>query len=233
MVRTKIKTGRWSVSAEARAQRSGRCSTQGCTTKQSSWSNYAVKWAGCTVMDRECPTWQRATAWAVLAVYVLAMLGMTAVGVICFGAAFADNNTALATCLFIGLGLAVLLVPGLAVWRLISAILAGKVGATREEVAAIRVLRAERRAREWQRPLRTKIGAIVFAVVMYGAWYLHATHRDQHSHVRWVTPAMYAPFLLYGIWVQFRRPKERLRDQSGQDKGKCGDSSPSTSSGSE
>ena len=192
-----------------------------------------MKWASCTVMDRECPPWQRAVAWAVLAGYVLAMLGMTAIGMICLGAAFADKNTAVATCLFIGLGLAVLLVPGLAVRRLIRGILAGKVGATREDVEEVSALRAEQRTREWQKPLQTKIGATVFALVLYGAWFLHVIYRDPHSQGSWVTPAMYAPALLYGIWVQFCKPKERGRGQSGQDKDKRGDSFPSTSSGSE
>jgi hypothetical protein len=234
LARTKMKTGRWTVSAEVRRQRAGQCTTQGCAARQNSWTSYAVKWASCTAMDSECPPWQRAAAWAVLAGYMLAMLGMTAIAVICFGAAFADDNTTVATCLFIGLGLAVLLVPGLAVRGLIRAIGAGKVGATRDEVEQIRAQRAERRAQEWQKPLRSKVGTTVFLLAMYGLWWARATlHRGQHPHESWVTPAMWTPFVVYAIWVQFRRPKERAQGQSGQDKDKYGDSFPSTSSGAE
>jgi len=228
IVRTKIKTGRWAVSAEVRIQRAGQCSTQGCAAKQSSWSNYAVKWASCTAMDRDCPPWQRAAAWAVLAVYMLAMLGMTAIGVICFGMGIA---TLPGGWLFAGLGVAVLLVPGLALRRLIRGILTGKVGATREDVDQIRGQRAERRAREWQKPLQSKIGTTAFLLVMCGLFWARATlHRGQHPHETWVTPAMFTPCVVYAVWVQFRRPKERAQGQSGQDKSKYGDSSPSTNS---
>jgi hypothetical protein len=160
-------------------------------------------------MDRTLPRWRRVAGWGVLAGCAAGVLGLAAMGVICCGAAFADDNTINQSLLFLGLGIAVLVIPVVAVWRLVRSIREGKVGATREDVEEMQAQQAAWRAREWQRPLRNKIVSTAFLMVVYGLLWMRATwHHAQHPHQSWVTPAMYTPWVLYLIWIQFRRPKD-------------------------
>jgi hypothetical protein len=144
----------------------------------------------------------------VLVAYTLAVLGVAAFGVIAIGAAFADDNTHTATLLFIALGLAALIWPGMVAWKLVRGLRAGKVGATREELDALRARRTAYHVRENQKPLRSKLISTAVAGGVYALWWFRVTvHHAQHPHESWVTPAMATPFFLYSIWVQFRKPK--------------------------
>jgi hypothetical protein len=216
-VRVRLKTGRWRGTPEQRqqdrAQRLAKCSIESkgkrvCAANQNSLETYAVKWASYTAFAPEGTPWQRTAAWLVLAAYTLAVLAIAAIGIISFGAAFDNSNTVTATLLFIGLGLACLIWPGIVARRLVRGIRAGKVGTTREELDELRAQRAAWATRESQKPLRTKVMTTVFAAAVYGLWWMRVTvHRAQHPRESWVTPAILTPFLFYSIWVQFRRPR--------------------------
>ena len=214
-VRVRLKTGRWRGTPEQRQQERQQRLAQYypskgkrvCAAKQTSLVTYAIKWASCSAFDPACTTGQRAVAWLVLTGYTVALLGIAAFGVICFGAAF-DNNTITATLAILALGVTALLWPGAVAWRMIRGLRAGKVGTTREELDQLRAQRSDWRMRESQKPLRTKLLTTVFLVVIYGLWWMRVTvHHAQHPHESWVTPAIWTPALIYSIWVQFRRPK--------------------------
>jgi hypothetical protein len=214
-VRVRLKTDRWRGTPEQRQQekveRLAKCSIdgakRGCAANHSSPLTYAVKWASCSAFAPECTTWQRTAAWLVLVAYTLAVLGVAAFGVICIGAAF-DNNTITATLMILALAFAALLWPGVVAWRLVRGIRAGKVGTTREELDELRAQRSAWATRESQKPLRTKVLSTAFAAVVYGLWWMRVTvHHAQHPRESWVTVAMWTPFFLYSIWVQFRRPR--------------------------
>jgi hypothetical protein len=215
-VRMRLKTGRWRGTPEQRQQdrqqRLARCATRNgkrvCAANQTSPLTYAVKWASCSAFDPTCTPWQRTAAWLVLAGYTVVLLAMAAFGVVSFGAACDNGNTITATLLMLAIGVAALLWPGVVAWRLVRGIGAGKVGTTREELDEFRAQRSEWRMRESQKPLRTKLLSAAFVVVVYGLWWMRVTvHHAQHPHESWVSPAMYAPFAIYGIWAQFRAPK--------------------------
>ena len=215
-VRSKWKTGRWIPPREESLKKISQCSTGGCAARQNSWIIFAIKWGSYSAMNRSLPPWQRIAGWMVLAVYAASLLALTAFGVICFGAAFADDNTITASLLFIGLGLAVLIVPALAVRSLIRGIRAGKVGGTREDLEQMRGQRTLWREREWQRPLRSKILTTAVLIALYSLWWMRvALHHALHPHESWMTPTMYTPAFIYAIWAQFRRPKTSQPQNSG------------------
>ncbi len=205
-------TGRWSESPEQREQRRAQCRANGTCrpgrTRPQSWARSLLHWAGYTAFEPSCTAWQRIAGWTVLAGYALYLLALTAIGVICIGASFADSNTLHACLLFIGLGLLLFLIPGMAVRAFIRRISAGQVRVSREEMEQVRTQRAAWRVRESQKPLRSKMFTVLFIVAAYGWWWLRVTlFHAQHPHESWVTPAIYTPFALYLIWSQFRRPK--------------------------
>jgi hypothetical protein len=215
-VRVRMKTGKWRGTPEyrqqERQQRLAQCSVdgtkRGCGANQNSLVTYAIKWASYSAFAPESLPWQRAAAWLVLAAYTLVVLGAAAFGLICFGAAFADDNTITATLLFIALGLITLIWPAVVVWKLVRGFRAGKVGTTREELDALRARQTAWRVRESSKPLRSKIVGTAILVAVYALWWLRVTvHHAQHPHESWVAPAMWTPFFLYCIWTQFRRPK--------------------------
>jgi hypothetical protein len=212
-VRVRLKTGLWRGTPEQRKQereqRRAQCSpATGCAARKNTWTRYVVRWASYAAMDRTRPMPQRVAGWAVLVLYVVAVLAFVALGVICLGAAFADNNSITATLVFIGFGIAVLLWPALAVISLVRGVRAGKLGATREEIEQMQAQRSVQRQRDWQKPLRSKIINTTVSCAIYALWWLRVTvHHAQHPHESWVTPAMTTPFLIYSIWIQFRRPK--------------------------
>jgi hypothetical protein len=217
-VRVRLKTGKWRGTPEQRQQdreqRLAKCSTVGgkrvCAAKHDSLVSYAVKWASYAAFARENPPWQRGAAWLTLVLYVLAVLSVVAFGVICFGAAFADDNTLNQSLLFIGLGVASLIWPAVVVLKLVRGIREGKVGTTREELDELRAQRSAWAARESQKPLRNKLIGTAVALVVYALWWMRVTvHHAEHPHESWVTPAIFTPALIYSIWVQFRRPKDQ------------------------
>lgn len=225
-IRVRLKTGKWRGTPEQRqqekAQRLAKCSIDGtkrgyCAANQNSLFTYAIKWASYTAFQPTCTTAQRAAAWIVLVGYTLAVLGVAAIGVICFGASGADDNTRTATLLFIALGVAALIWPGMVARRLIRGIRAGKVGTTREELDDLRGRQAAWRMRESAKPLRTKLINTAVTAVIYALWWIRVTvHHAQHPHESWVTPAMATPFFLYSVWIQFRKPKNSPpRDDQG------------------
>lgn len=215
-VRVRLKTGTWRGTAEQRKQereqRLARCSGGGakigCANNRNDMFAYVVKWASYAAFHPKCTIAQRCAAWTVLVAYGLVVACVAGLGVICFGAAFADDNTHTQSALFLALGVAVLVWPCLVVWRLIRGLRAGQVGTTREELDGLRARRTAWHVRENQKPLRTKLLTTAFSVVIYGLWWFRVTvHHAQHPHESWVTPAMFTPALIYSIWVQFRGPK--------------------------
>jgi hypothetical protein len=143
-----------------------------------------------------------------LAGFAVFILGLTALGVVCFGASFADDNTVTARLAFIGLGAALLIWPAVTVRSLIRRKRAGTLSASLEELDQMRAQRAAWRAREWQRPMSSKIISTAVTVFIYGLWWIRVTlHHAQHPHESWMIPAMWTPALIYLLWVQFRRPK--------------------------
>ena len=215
-VRVRLKTGSWRGTPEQRqqdrAQRLAKCSSDGTrrgtrAANQNSPLTYAVKWASYAAFAPESTPWQRAAAWLVLAGYTATLLAIAAFGVICIGAAF-DNNPITATLMMLALAVAALLWPAVVAWRLVRGIRAGKVGTTREELDELRAQRSAWAMRESQKPLRSKVLTTVFGLLVFVALTLHTKHRGTHSHESWVAAAItYAPILVYGIWMQFRRPK--------------------------
>jgi hypothetical protein len=212
-VRVRLKTGRWRGTPEhrkqEREQRRATCSpTQGCSTRKSGWSQYAVKWATCSAMDRKLPMTHRIAACVVLAVYVIAMLAFVAIGLICIFMAFGVLDHPASFLILLVAGIATLFLPGSALVKLVRGIRAGKVGASREDLEQVRAQRSARHQREWQKPLRSKIIGTAFSSAIVVLWWMRVTiHRAQHPHESWVGPAIATAPLLYSIWIQFRRPK--------------------------
>jgi len=212
-VRVRLKTGRWRGTPEQRKQdreqRLARCTTSGgkrvCAARQSSPNAYAIKWASCSAFDPTCTPWQRTGAWLVLVLYTLAVLTVAVFGLMCFGAGFADDNTLNQSLLWIGLGMASLIWPVVVAVKLVRGIRDGQVGTTREELDELRAQRIEWRMRESQKPLRSRLVGTAATVAVYALWWMRAA--SHHAHESWVTPAMAAPWVIYAIWVQFRRPK--------------------------
>jgi hypothetical protein len=222
-LRTKLKTGRWTRTKEQRQKDLERVrancapsgAARGCGVKQHTWTKLLRAWATCTAMDKTRSTPQRAAAWAVLAAYVAAMLGLTAIGVICIGAGLPDDKSS-ATPLMIGVGLLVLLVPAMAVRGLVKGIRAGTLGTTREELEQMQAQQAAWRLRESQKPLRSKLVNLAIALVIYGwYWWRITVHHAQHPHESWITPVVMTSFLLYTVYVQFRKPKSAAGEADG------------------
>jgi hypothetical protein len=220
-LRLRLKTGRWRRTPEyikqERAERRAKCTpATGCAPGKNTWVSYIVKWATFAAMDKTSSAAQRLAGWGVLTLYALGMLAMVAVGLICFAMAFAGNNSIGLTLTFVGFGIAVLFVPGLAVVKLVRGIGAGKLGATREDLEQLRAERTMQHQREWQKPLRSKIGstAISCAILAF-MWIRAAILHAKHTHANWVAPAMWTPALLYSIWLQFRRPKSAAAPNNG------------------
>jgi lysylphosphatidylglycerol synthetase-like protein (DUF2156 family) len=216
-IRVRLKTGRWRGTPEQRKrdkeQRLAKCSTVGgkpvCgSANRNSLVTYAIRWASYTAFAPECNPGQRTAAWLVLITYTLTLIAVAAFGVIALGAAFDSSNTVTATLLFIALGLFALAWPATIAWRLARGIRNGKVGATREELDALRTQRTAWATRENQKSLRSKLISTAIAAAIYVFWWIRVTvHHAQHPHESWITPAMFMPAFIYSIWVQFRRPK--------------------------
>jgi hypothetical protein len=215
-IRVRLKTGRWRGTQEQRQQekeqRLAKCSVnrakRGGAANQNALFSYVVKWASYTAFQPTSTTAQRTAAWLVLVAYTLAVLGVFAIGLICFGASADNSNTLTATLLFIALGIAVLIWPGLVLRRLIRGVRAGQVGTTGEELDELRAQQAAWRMRESTKPLRTKLINTAVAAAIYAFWWLRVTvYHAHHPRESWVTPALATPFFLYSIWIQFRKPK--------------------------
>jgi hypothetical protein len=205
-LRRKWKLGRWGVTKEEGRQALTQCSTSTCAAKQTPWITYIVKWASYAALAPERTPLQRVAAWLVLAIYAIALLALTALGVIFIGAGV--GTLATGGLVMAGLGLVILIFPAMAVRSLIRGIRARKVGATREELDQMRAQQSAWHAREWQKPLRSKLISTVPTLAFYSLWWLRVTlHHTQHPHESWVGPAMFTPVLIYSLYSQFRKPK--------------------------
>ena len=173
------------------------CRARGCNAKQSSWVTYGINW-GATSSDGPYAAGavEEGGGLGGAGGYAAGLLAVIAFGVICIGAAFADDNTLGQSLLFIGLGMVVLAFPAVMVWRLVRGSAKASVGATREDVEQLQAQRVAWRTREWQKPLRNKLVSAGFLVLVYGLLWIRATwHHAQHPHQSWVTPAMYTPWV--------------------------------------
>jgi len=214
-IRIKLRTGRWAGDKQEKDERlrqiAQRRSAQSLAINRARplpWGRYIVLWASYAAFESSYPLWQRTAGWTVLSGYALYLLALTAIGAVCIGASFAEHNTLRARLLFIGLGLLLFLIPGMAVRNFVRRMGAGRLCATRDELAETQARRTAWRVRESEKPLRSKLITCAFLVLLYAAWWIRVTvHRAQHPHQSWIGPALGTPGLLYLIWSQFRRPK--------------------------
>jgi len=211
---TKLSTGRWLKTKEAAAEQRAQCSAQrrAGSLPAPSWILFAANWASYAATNPGVPLWKRILGWGLLILVVACVLGLAAASVICLVAGVATILTG--GYIMILIGLALLLFPALVVWPFIRRKReTGSWCASLMDVQEMSALMATRRdriqARESQKPLRNKLisTAIALGVMMF--WWVRVTlYHSRHPHESWVTPAMYTPFALYAIVIQFREPKQ-------------------------
>jgi len=213
---TRLSTGRWTRTPQERRERVAQCAAKRSTTRprvaQPSWWTwlvYSLKWANYTAREPEI---SRARLFAARAVLLLGLLGYLATclfPLVCVGAAFADDNTRTATVLFLAMAALCALLP----WWLTRSLLRYRsthpfMRTQPEELEEIGARHTQWHIQENQKPLRSKIISTVTILAAYGYWWVRATsYRSHHANDSRITPAMWTPFMIYGIFVQFRKPK--------------------------
>ena len=219
MLGTRLSTGRWTKTPQERRERVAQCVAQSAakrTTTSSrvaqpslwTWLIYGLKWANYTAREPETPTARRFAARAVLLLGLLGYLAACLLPLIGVGAAFADN-TRTATMLFLALAVLFALLP----WWLTRSLLRYRsmhpfMRTQPEELEEIGARHTQWHIQENQKPLRSKIISTATILALYGYWWVRATvYRSHHANDSWVTPALWTPFAIYGIFVQFRKPK--------------------------
>jgi len=210
-IRHRTRTGKWSESREQQLQRRAEFKARRTPARlrARSLGSNVLTWAGYTAFESSCPSWQRAGAWTVLVGYALLQLAFVAVAVIAIGASFADDDTVLQRLLFCGLGLLFLFVAGKNALLLLRRKQAGSLRITREEHAELKTHRDAWRLRESQKPLRSKVVTIVFAVATEAYLWMRVTvFHAHHRHESWITPLFSLPACTWVIWVQLRSPKQ-------------------------
>jgi hypothetical protein len=209
LIRRRWKSGRWAMTKPERVQQILQCSTQsrvGNAGQPWSMVGYGVSWGSYSAMEATCPLWQRIAGWGMLIVFGAFVLSLIGGSVILIGAGVATISSG--GVLIIGIGLLLLIWPAVTVRALVRRKRAGGVRVSWEELEGMRAQRTAWRVRESGRSLRYKIVSTVICVSVYGLWWVRVTlHHAQHPHESWMTPAIWTPFLLYMLWVQFRKPK--------------------------
>jgi hypothetical protein len=216
MLGTRLSTGRWTKTPQERRERMTQCAAKRTMTRSRvaqpswwTWLIYGLKWANYTAREPETP---RARLFAARAVLLLGLLGYLAtclLPLIGIEAAFADDNTRAATMFFLALAVVFALLPS---WLTRSLLhyrsTHPSMRTQREELEEISAQHTQWHIQENQKPVRSKIISTAMILAIYGYWWARATvYHSHHPHDSWVTPAMWTPFAVYGIFVQFRKPK--------------------------
>jgi len=213
---TRLSTGRWTRTPQERRERVAQCAAKRTTTRSRvaqpslwTWLIYGLKWANYTARESETPTARRFAARAVLLLGLMGYLAACLLPLICIGAAFADDNTRTATVLFFAMAALCTLLP----WWLTRSLLRYRsthpfMRTRPEELEEIGAQHKQWHIQENQKPLRSKIISTATILAIYGYWWARATvYHSHHANDSWVTPALWTPFAIYGIFVQFRKPK--------------------------
>ena len=216
MLGTRLSTGRWTRTPQERRERVAQCATKRSTTRprvaQPSWWTwliYSLKWANYTAREPEI---SRARLFAARAVLLLGLLGYLATclfPLVCVVAAFADDNTRSATIFFLAMAVFFAIIP----WGFTRSLLRYRsthpfMRTQPEELGEISVEHTQWHKQENQKPLRAKIISTATILALCGYWWSRVTiYHSHHPHESWITPAMWTPFAVYGIFVQFRKPK--------------------------
>ncbi len=216
MLGTRLSTGRWTKTPQERRERVAQCATKSSTTRSRvaqpslwTWLIYSLKWANYTAREPEIPPARRYAARAVLLLGLLGYLAACLLPLIGIGASLADDNTRTATAIFLGITALLALIP----WWLTRSLLRYRsthpfMRTQPEELGEISARHTQWHIQENQKPLRSKIISTAMILAAYGYWWIRVTvYHSHHSNESWVTPALWTPFTIYGIYVQFRRPK--------------------------
>ena len=212
MLGTRLSTGRWTKPPQERRQRVAQCAAKRSGVTQPSgwaWAIHWFKWANFKARQAETAPIQRLAARALLLLGLLGYLVACLFPLICVGAAFADDNTRVATVVFLAMAPLFAIIP----WMLTRSLLRYRsthpfMRTQPEELGEIGARHTQWHIQESQKPLKTKIITTVLTVAGLGFWWLRATvFHAHHPHESWTTPAMYTPFALYAVLIQFRKPK--------------------------
>jgi hypothetical protein len=211
-LKRKWKSGRWGMTREESAQTMAVCRVRAQGQGRMSappwaWVEYAAGWGVWAAFEAGVPGRQRVAGWGVLVGFGVLLLGITAIGVVFSGAGL-DTFWRLGWLLAL-FGVALFVFPVRAVMFLVRRRRErGSVGLSRAELGVMGEQRRTWRVREWEKPLRTKILTTAFMILFLGLWWARALLHSSHGHRDgWVTPAMWTVFGVYGVWVQFRRPR--------------------------
>jgi len=212
MLGTRLSTGRWTKTPQQRRQRVAQCAAKRPGVVRPSgwtWTIYCFKWANFTARQPETPVASWFVARAVLLLGLLGYIAACLLPLVAVGAAFADDNTRVATAVFLLMAPLIAILP----WWLTRSLLKYKrthpfMQTQPQELEAIRAQHTHWRIQESRKPLRAKIitTAVTLAVPLF--WWLRSTIFHSHHHNdSWITAAMYTPFALYAVFVQFHKPK--------------------------
>jgi hypothetical protein len=217
-IRTKSTTGRWLMTKQKRDQTLSQCSTRRFVASQTppwSWFWLAANWANYSAMESSLPLWQRALGWTFLVAFAALLLSVITFGVIMMGAGIVIIHSV--GLVLVGFGALLLLIPGQVIRFYIDRYRTmGSIRTTQEELRQMSVQRTEWRAREWQKPLRTKILSTVVVAAVFSMWWIRvALHHSRHAHEDSFNPGVWTLFAIYAVWIQFRKPKAPQPQTSG------------------
>jgi hypothetical protein len=208
------KTGRWLGTKEARQQQRTQCAVRqgrrpngGIQSPPWSWVLLAAYWGSYNAMDTAAPVGRRMAGWSALAGFAALLLAFAGFGVIFLGAGLTTIATGGGVMIFFAALMFV--IPVVAVWRCVQRKrTTGRWHVSQDELEDLNGGRRAWREREVQKPLRTKIiSTLLFIGVIAFLWARAYLPHGQHREGAWLTPAIWTIFALYGIWIQFRTPK--------------------------
>jgi len=219
-LRTKWTTGRWTppkMTIEQRAAfASRRCGA--AYNPPSSWLAYVVSWGNYTAMDATATPWMRALGWTILACYGAWLLFCLAVGIalLVLGLTSLTDSFGLSL-VMMGFGAALLLLPGKAAWSGISRFqTTGSLRISQEEMAQKSEQKRAWEATKSAQPMQKKLQAVAGSLIVIGvAWGWQFLRLQKHKHADWFNPGLWTIFVLYEIWVQFRRPTRGAAQSNG------------------
>jgi hypothetical protein len=219
-LRTKWTTGRWNPPKMTEQKRAAFAARR-CGSKYNppySWFEYVVSWGNYTAMDAVATPWKRALGWVILAAYAAFLLFCLAAAVclLVLGLTSLTDSFGLSL-LMIGFGAILLLFPGKAVWSGISRFqTTGSLRLSQEEMAQKTEQKRDWEATRSAQPTRKKLQSVAVALIVMGAmWGWQVLRLQNHKHADWFNPSLGTLFVLYEIWVQFRRPKGGAGQSSG------------------
>jgi hypothetical protein len=177
---------------------------------------FAIKWGGYSAMETAAPLWQRVAGWAVLAVLLAALVGLTGFGVIMIGAGCGTLGPDGLGLVMIGFGLLLFVYP-------VQAIRAcfrrkretGSLRVTHDELTEMRLQQTARNNQERRKPLGSKIVSSLFLVAILVGWGLWGKLDPPKSRpFSWDNLALWSLFAIYVIWNQFRKPQRARSSDS-------------------